>query len=311
MKFRKVMSALLAGAMVLSMSATAFATNTIGDLDTLNEGTQIEIEGTTQTATIKVIVPTQADIVLNPYGLDYNIEGVTQPVQDQLISAPQHIKNESNLPIKVSTKVTASISGATLVNAQVADNETAKEVHLEFGLKAVDDDSATVLPNDADSKPVTADTPAEWKDGDAISLAKGGTATGTCLIFGFTGDATSNPTEAWTAEDIITATIAFTFALDNSGAGGGSGSTSHNITEGTHVDGSGDISTVTFKVGGTATTTAAKDDTVTIEVAATTGKTITASVNNGSAISLSENSGTYTGTFTMPDADAQVVITVA
>ena len=50
---------------------------------------------------------------------------------------------------------------------------------------------------------------------------------------------------------------------------------------------------------------------MTIEVVADTGKTIKASVNGGADITLSESSGTYTGTFTMPDADAEVVLTVA
>lgn len=116
--------------------------------------------------------------------------------------------------------------------------------------------------------------------------------------------------DPWTEADGFTATIVFKFK-PNTNAGGGGGATSHNITEGTHVDASSDITSVTFKVGGTGVTSADKDDTVTIEVAATAGKTITASVNGGSPISLTESTGTYTGTFTMPDADAEVVITVA
>ena len=56
MRFKKVLSAVMAGAMVLSMGLTAFATS--GQVDLEGEGVyEIEVGSATQAATIKVKVP--------------------------------------------------------------------------------------------------------------------------------------------------------------------------------------------------------------------------------------------------------------
>lgn len=307
MKFRKVMSALLAGAMVLSLSSTAFASTTnITTVDGMTEGQVIEVTGTTKTADIKITVPTSASIILNPYEL--NVSADATPITGQVISAVQAIKNESDLPVKVTTTVTGTIEGAEFATTS-AVAETTKKVFLEFGVEAIADVTAGNTPAfTSPTKKVLSTTAVTF---NPVTLTEKGGATSS-MAFGFTGDASKNPTNAWTADDIVGATIAFTFALDNSGnAGGGGGPTTYTIGEGTHTDASSDISAVSFEVSGTAVTSAAENDTVTIKVTATTGKTITASVNGGSAISLAESSGIYTGTFTMPAQNATVVLTVA
>lgn len=173
--------------------------------------------------------------------------------------------------------------------------------------------ATTVPPAKSGSTPL-ATLGAATVSGDTITYGNDSVA-----LFRLVGDMNEEPVKSvagggteedpWVEADGFTATIVFKFK-PNTNANPPAG-TGHNITEGTHTDASSDITSVTFKVGGNAVATADKDDTVTIEVIATTGKTITASVNGGSSISLTESSGTYTGTFTMPDADAEVVITVA
>lgn len=261
-------------------------------------------------------------MILNPYGIEVNIaaQGATADKRDDQVLSPIYfIKSETDAALRVSATVTGEVAGEVKLNETPITGAdpavTTKSAFMYFEI-----DNAT----DGTTEPTWASS---FTDGDKqiaisargatknnmITMGQGDTAA-TFAAFRVTGDAVETPERGtWTADDKVNVTIAFTFTPTNSAnaGGGGSGSTSHNITEGTHVDASSDITTVTFKVGGTAATAADKDDTVTIEVAATTGKTLTASVNGGSAINLTESSGTYTGTFTMPDADAEVIITVA
>ena len=220
------MSALLAGAMVLSVSSTAFASTTnITTVDGMTEGQLIEVTGTTKTADIKITVPTSGSIVLNPYELNYDLPAGSNPATstDQIISAKQYIHNESDLPVKVSGTVTGTAEGAEFVAGSAAAVTDKKAVNLKFTIGAVANDTAALPSTGAIELTTTAqdlpDTTLDKKNG-----------TNTYVVFGFTGDASKNPTNAWTADDIVGATIAFTFALDNSGAGGGSNTGSVTIT---------------------------------------------------------------------------------
>lgn len=302
MKFRKVMSALLAGAMVLSLSSTAFASTTdITTVDGMTEGQVIEVTGKTNTANIKITVPTTGSIVLNPYGLSYTDEVVTTASTAQVISAVQAIKNESELPVKVSTSVTGTIEGATFATATaVAEGE--KKVFLEFGVEKianVADGAKPVLTSPTKKTLSTAAVNFEPITLDEKTGAK------PSLAFGFTGDASKNPTNAWTADDIVGATITFTFALDNSGNAGGGGGTTYGITSATCATG-------TFSVD---KATAAANDTVTVTANSPTtgGQSATVTVakdSDGSAVSVTDNSdGTFT--FTMPAEAVTVTVVYA
>lgn len=300
MKMKKLLSGAMAAALSLSLAVPAFATNTVlNGVEGLAEGATVEVTGTTQTATVKVTVPSGGNVVLNPYELKYTVDGAD--VTDQIISAEQYIVSESNLPIKVSTSVTGTIEGTGDFMATTAVGETDKKVNLKFEIGATS--AADTAAASYDSKPLVKGTAVTF---DPITMTDKDGAT-PAVAFKFTGDAAKNPTNPWTTEDVVGASIAFTFALDNSGGSTPPASGDHNITEGAHV---GNPTSVTFKVGGTAVTKAAKGATVTIEVAAGTGKTVTAKVNGGSDITFTESTGTYTGTFTMPDADAEVIVTV-
>lgn len=311
MKFKKLISTALAGAMALSLSVPAFASS----------GT-VKVEGSIQVPTLNVVLPTTASMVMNPYNMSVKLDprDPASAVNDQIISSTMEVKNLSNIGVQVGINVTGTTGkGDVAFAANSAATSTAKEayVYVAFEIGSTGLDVADTN-GSGNSTVVLSTTPADVTDfaptaaaGNANTLAASADsktpATNGVLGFKFFGD--TAPVTTWTDKDTLAATIAFTFtpvAVDTSAAA------THNITEGTHVDVSTDITTVTFKdASGNPITTAANGDTVTIEVAATASKTITASVNNGTAITLNENSGTYTGTFTMPDADAEVIITVA
>lgn len=299
MKFRKVMSALLAGAMVLSMSATAFASTTdITTVDGMTEGQVIEVTGKTNTANIKITVPTTGSIVLNPYGLSYTDEVVTTASTAQVISAVQAIKNESELPVKVSTSVTGTIEGATFATATaVAENE--KKVFLEFGVEKIANVADGAKPVLTSPTKKTLSTAAV--NFDPITLDEK-TGAKPSLAFGFTGDASKNPTNAWTADDIVGATIAFTFALDNSGAGGG-GAITYTVTKGSVTGQAGSGAIAINK------TSAAAGDTVTITVTPDTNPNVAITVTNADSTTTTatvnpSNANEYT--FTMPAQNVTV-----
>ena len=222
MKMKKLMSAAMAGALALSLSVPAFASgNTVlTGVDSLGEGATIEVTGTTKTADVKVTVPTSSSVVLNPYELDYTVEGAASAVNDQIISAAQYIVNESDLPVKVSTSVTGTIEGTGDFAAADATAEGTKKVHLEFNIGETSDGTteSTNYETKALTKTATAFT-------DITMDEKGGA--NPAISFKFTGDAAENPTTPWTTDDIVGATIVFSFALDNSG--GGSGSTTPSV----------------------------------------------------------------------------------
>lgn len=320
MTFKKVLSVVLALAMVLSLGMTAFASSGPAQIELEGEeGFELPVEGLTQAAVIKVKVPESAGFIVNPYRLEAeNTElGITKG-SDQILSPLQKITNLSAFKISVGGTIFAveNSDEAKLVD-QIASTASstgfAKEAVIHFLAKAgtsTDNTRLTIASAptcNIDLKDAKTDAGKALTAVEVDASTKGNDV----YTFNFDGSAQAAPAVAWTDGDTFGATIAFTFKAVANTAGGTTTPTTHNITAGTHVDPNTDITSVTFKVGGTAAATAAKNATVTIEVAATTGKTITAKVNGGSAISLTESTGTYTGTFTMPDADAEVIVTVA
>lgn len=287
MKMKKLLSGAMAAALSLSLAVPAFATNTVlNGVEGLAEGATVEVTGTTQTATVKVTVPTTGSVVLNPYGLDYTHEG--QTVTDQIISADQYIVSESNLPIKVSTTVTGTIEGTGDFMATTAAGETDKKVNLNFEIGATSDGST---PSSSATSYPLAKTPVDCTD-IVMDEADGANP---AISFKFTGDAAKNPTNPWTTEDVVGASIAFTFALDNSAnAGGGSTTVTATITE------------------GAGKTSIATGETASLTVALSGGKTIDSVVwsanDSGANVSLG-GSTNATETVSWVSAGGNVTIT--
>lgn len=215
MKFKKLVSTALAGAMALSLSVPAFAAD--GDLQQ-----STDITGTTQAPTIKITVPATGTVVVNPYKMSVTPAGASTAVTDQIISATQFIENASDVALKVSAEVTGTAAGNlafATASTQGSRAPTTNSVFMYFEMVASDDGSTepTTWATAYDSKATTqilVSTKAT-KKADMLTLAAGtGTAAasaGGYAAFHLAGDAASTPTTAWAAADKADVAIAFTF----------------------------------------------------------------------------------------------------
>lgn len=136
---------------------------------------------------------------------------------DQVLSAPQFITSQSDVPIKVGISVTGTPSDTlTLATAAVKDTETKKTAFVYFEI----------------AKVTTADTAPTWGtyDTKAVNMlaVKKGAATKANVVeldavdvtdaskksqaaFHLAGNAAESPTSAWTSSDKLDVTVAFTF----------------------------------------------------------------------------------------------------
>lgn len=220
MKFKKIMSTVLAGAMALSLSATAFAAG--ATTDPLKP--TLEITGTTKTPTILIDVPTTGAVVVNPYKMKVLPTGGTagtDEVTDQIISATQWVQNKSDVAVKAAATVTGKVEGNAKLNATTTIPDpsnskskalTTNSVYLVFEA-LVTDDATTAVADWKDAKQVVVATKATTADLATLSAGTGtalGDAKG-CLAFHLAGDAVETPTTAWAAADKVNVTVAFTF----------------------------------------------------------------------------------------------------
>ena len=215
MKFKKLVSTALAGAMALSLSVPAFAS---GNTDTsLSQST--DITGSTQAPTIKITVPAAGTVTVNPYKMAVSVGG--SDVTDQIISATQFIENASDVALKVSAEMTGTAAGNlafATASTQGSRAPTTNSVFMYFEMVASDDGSteptwATAYDSKATTQ-ILVSTKAT-KKADMLTLAAGtGTAAasaGGYAAFHLAGDAASTPTTAWAAADKADVAIAFTF----------------------------------------------------------------------------------------------------
>lgn len=303
MKFKKLISTALAGAMALSLSVPAFASS----------GT-VKVEGSIQVPTLNVVLPTTASMVMNPYNMSVKLDprDPASAVNDQIISSTMEVKNLSNIGVQVGINVTGTTGkGDVAFAASSAATSTAKEayVYVAFEIGSTGLDVADTN-GSGNSTVVLSTTPADVTDfaptaaaGNANTLAASADsktpATNGVLGFKFFGD--TAPVTTWTDKDTLAATIAFTFtpvAVDTSAA------TTYTVTKGTLTGNAngGDItiSPATAAAGDTVTVTVTPDGTnTTVAVSATQD-------SDGSAVTVN-GSGPYT--FTMPADDVTVTAT--
>lgn len=222
MTFKKIMSAVMAGAMALSLGMTAFAAATPGQTELEGEqGYEIEIGSSTQAATIKVQVPEVVGFIVNPYRLEAKNEeiGITTAGNGQIVSPLQKIVNKSAFKIKIGGTVFAAPGNpeeAKLVStltAPAAGTPTPKEAKIHFLAKAGADTDTTAL-KISDSPTCNIDLSTAMTDAGAalteVELDKDG-GTSPAYTFNFDGEAQDAPAVAWTEGDTYGATIAFTF----------------------------------------------------------------------------------------------------
>lgn len=223
MTFKKIMSALMAGAMALSMGMTAFA-STVPTGQTQLEGEpgyEIEVGSSTATAVIKVQVPDVVGFIVNPYRLEAKNEeiGISTGAATQVVSPLQKIVNKSDFKIKIGGTIFAYENNpeeAKLVSALTTTEPPTgftKEAKIHFVAKAGAENDSTSL-TIAGSPAVNVDLSTAKTDTGAaltaVELDKTGSAT-SAYTFNFDGTAQDAPAVAWTEADTFGATIAFTF----------------------------------------------------------------------------------------------------
>lgn len=216
---KKVLSFVLALALVLALAAPAFAGGgstpnvTAPDATTGAYGANAEITGTTEAPTIKLTIPTTGSVVVNPYKMTVTVDSTDYT--DQVVSAAQFIKNESDVDVAIDVTTTGEVgtgSEAVFATTTVGPTVTTKSVFLYFEIMASTDDStAPTWATAYDSKsasmiPVSAKATTKK---DTIKLGAGDT-TATYAAFHLAGNAATNPAKPWTATDTVNVKLAFT-----------------------------------------------------------------------------------------------------
>lgn len=160
---------------------------------------------------INVVLPTSARVVVNPYGLAVNVDGVSST--DQIVSAATPIVSYSSVPVAVLASAVGLPdpgSEAVFVSAPPSEGAWGKELFLfaefqnaldQYG-SAFWSGTYTGAPNQL---PVTGGAPMQ-----VLTLAEGDVTPsyGAFRLFGAAATAPANP---WSAEDTINVTLTFTF----------------------------------------------------------------------------------------------------
>lgn len=248
---KKLLSLVMAVAMVLSLAVPAFAANYweySTDTSKQDKAEQkVVFDAKTFTPTIKLTLPdtsTAIPMVLNPYRIEYtgNIGTESAKINGQVVSAANWndqiicpiyaIQNETNAKLNVKAKTETTVAGeVTLATTNhVSLSDTAKTAMINLVVKktsvdsswmsnssyAIDTASAMGKLDAYDSANNTVIKLAATTNDVQVATLKNASIEpdGTkmnYLLFQFDGELTRNSTKAWTASDKIKTTITFTF----------------------------------------------------------------------------------------------------
>lgn len=214
------LSATMAMAMAASMTVPALAADTT--VDTTGEdgkySAKTSITGELEAPTIKLTVPQTGTVIINPYKMTVNSEATgNEDVSDQIISATQFIKNESDVDINVSATVIgkpAEDGEAVLATSALKGSETTKSVfmYLEIGESSDGSTDPSWKGSYVSSDPsMVAVTSKSTTKANMYTLKADVGSTPTYAGFRLNGAAASKPTKAWTDKDKVDVEIAFTF----------------------------------------------------------------------------------------------------
>ncbi len=206
MSMKKIVSAAMALAMAASLTVPAFAA--------ANNTT--DITGTTQAPTIAVTVPATGAVTVNPYKMEVTVD--SNQVTDQIISAPMYVTNTSDVPLVFDVTVTGKKEGnaifsTTPIGTKVVTTNSVF-MYAEFGAATANDGSgdptwAAAYDSKATNQVAISERSTTRKA--VVELAATDGSTANYLAFKLAGDASSQPTTAWSSADKVGATIAFTF----------------------------------------------------------------------------------------------------
>lgn len=192
----------------ICMSTQAFATS-------ISDSFGMTITGAYQAPKIEVIVPTTAEVVINPYRLPVAIGRGESDAQ--IMSSPACIQNKSEVPISVSvTAIGAVKEGSDMRLSSVTTQGTtltSKSAFIYFEMQPADsDDPDDVYWDDGfdTARHLIVRTTARSKT-NIVSLGMDGDY-GCFGAFRLAGDCVANPRKPWTEDDGIDVTISFTFS---------------------------------------------------------------------------------------------------
>jgi len=243
---KKMLSMIMAIAMVASLAVTAFATSTsdsyVGvangnpgastsaNVTDANKAFTSTVKSKVKAPTIKVTIPTTNNVYLNPYKMTVNVAGTDK--SDEIVGVPTVIKSASDCKLAFSAVVTGKAStGVTLEKASVKDsngNDTKKTnsvymfVYFGQATDKTDPTAAAGLAAPGASDLVftaTNDTPANAivvgttasKSTKVLTLEAGDT-TAQYGAFVIGGDIVAAPDTPWTEKHTVDVTVALSIA---------------------------------------------------------------------------------------------------
>ena len=225
MNLKRFASTVMAAVLALALAVPAFASNSTN------------ITGTYRAITLNVTVPTTGSAIINPYGLPFDVSGVSVSGQQITTGAPLLVQNKSSVPLSVSASIVSTVKGSFVFSSTaITDGETGNKGNVEFqmfkapgvteanvtdmeaiapkfaALKDADALCRTVLTKtDATANPAV---PAVTQD-NIVTLkpanANGELVDGGAAYFRLSGTVAKKPTTAWTTTDGFTAKVTFTF----------------------------------------------------------------------------------------------------
>lgn len=206
MTMKKIVSAAMALAMTASLAIPAFAA----------ASNTTEITGTTEAPIINVTIPATGAVTVNPYKMEVTVG--SDKVTDQIISAPVYVTNTSDVPLVFDVTITGKKAGnaifsTTPIGTKVVTTNSVF-MYAEFGAATANDgngDPTWAAAYDSKATNQVAISERATTKKAVVELAATDGSTANYLAFKLAGDASSQPTTAWTDADTVGATIAFTF----------------------------------------------------------------------------------------------------
>lgn len=249
---KKLITLVLALAMVLSLGVSAFASDTTSD--TTAGGTEKEIKagsdysvaltGSTKAATLKAVVPTTGQVIINPLQLEVTVE--QKNIKDQIISATQSIQNLSDCNLEVKAKAIGTEKGnAKLVDTAEAANAEDEKLTVYMYMESLNASAGTEPAkwDNAATMAVVSNTATAPEATKIMVLDAKGTKNGKdYCVFRLNGAAEN--TADWTTDDTVS--VAITFNFNGTVEAAGMAGTGLKLADGSATSASVNGTTVTF-----------------------------------------------------------------
>lgn len=209
---KKLLTLALAGVLALSSSTMALAADKVVEnpTDGVYSAT-VDVTTETTVPTIKVTVPGELTVGINPYKLEYAIGG--ENYTDSIANVEQSIKNESTVAVSISATAGATAKGeAVLATTALKGTETTKSIfaYLEMKEKADEDTPATfATAYDTKATNQVVFTAKATTKKDMVTLAAGD-STATYAGFKIFGGVAAKPAKPWTSTDGVDLSLVFT-----------------------------------------------------------------------------------------------------